>query len=80
MENNYEKKYQELQKIIDALDRQETPIDELAEKVKRGASLIRSLNRKLNSVEKEVRDAFQELDNIDLENEEDNKENQEQPI
>ncbi|MCF7920379.1 MAG: exodeoxyribonuclease VII small subunit [Candidatus Cloacimonetes bacterium] len=63
---NYEEKFQELQKIIDSLDRQETPIDELAEKVKRGAALIRELNKKLNAVEKEVRDAFQELENIDL--------------
>lgn len=71
MKTDYEEKYKELQKIIDDLDRQETPIDELAEKVKRGASLIRSLNRKLNSVEKEVRDAFQELDDVNIENSED---------
>lgn len=68
--NNYEEKFNELQEIIDNLDRQETPIDELAEKVKRGAALIRQLNRKLNAVEKEVRDAFQELENIKLEQEE----------
>jgi len=68
--NNYEEKFQELQKIIDNLDRQETPIDELAEKVKRGAALIRQLNSKLNAVEKEVRDAFAELENINLQKDE----------
>jgi exodeoxyribonuclease VII small subunit len=64
---DYEAKFKELQGIIDQLDRQETPIDELADKVKRGTALIKELNRKLKSVEKDVRDAFTELENIDLE-------------
>ena len=63
---NYEEKFKELQEIIDKLDRQETPIDELAEKVKRGTSLIKELNGKLRAVEKDVRDAFKELENLDL--------------
>ena len=67
---DYEAKFKELQEIIDQLDRQETPIDELAEKVKRGTTLIKSLNRKLKSVEKDVRDAFKELEELDLNKEE----------
>ena len=63
---DYEAKFKELQEIIDQLDRQETPIDELAEKVKRGTTLIKALNRKLKAVEKDVRDAFKELEELDL--------------
>jgi exodeoxyribonuclease VII small subunit len=66
---NYEEKFKELQEIIDKLDRQETPIDELAEKVKRGTSLIKELNSKLKAVEKDVRDAFQELEELNMEKE-----------
>jgi len=68
-QTNYEEKFKELQGIIDQLDRQETPIDELAEKVKRGTSLIKELNLKLKEVEKDVRDAFKELEELDLESE-----------
>ena len=67
---DYEAKFKELQEIIDQLDRQETPIDELAEKVKRGTTLIKALNRKLKAVEKDVRDAFKELEELDLNREE----------
>lgn len=66
---NYEEKFKELQGIIDQLDRQETPIDELAEKVKRGTSLIKELNSKLKAVEKDVRDAFKELEELNMEKE-----------
>jgi len=66
-QTNYEEKFKELQGIIDQLDRQETPIDELAEKVKRGTSLIKELNKKLKAVEKDVRDAFKELEELDME-------------
>jgi len=68
-QTNYEEKFKELQGIIDQLDRQETPIDELAEKVKRGTSLIKELNKKLKAVEKDVRDAFKELEELDMEKE-----------
>ncbi len=68
---NYEEKFKELQDIIDKLDRQETPIDELAEKVKRGTALIKELNHKLKAVEKDVRDAFKELEELDLDKEKD---------
>ena len=66
-QTNYEEKFKELQGIIDQLDRQETPIDELAEKVKRGTSLIKELNKKLKAVEKDVRDAFKELEELNME-------------
>ena len=68
-QTNYEEKFKELQGIIDQLDRQETPIDELAEKVKRGTSLINELNKKLKAVEKDVRNALKELEELDMEKE-----------
>ena len=51
-----------LDEILQRLDNSETPIDQLAEDVKKGARLIKDLEAKLRSVEMEVRDAFQELE------------------
>lgn len=58
----YEKQFAELEAIVKRLDNATTPIDELAQNVKRGASLIVALNAKLNSVETEVLDAFKVLE------------------
>jgi exodeoxyribonuclease VII small subunit len=58
----YEKQFAELEAIVKRLDNATTPIDELAQNVKRGASLIVALNAKLNSVETEVLDAFKTLE------------------
>jgi len=58
----YEKQFAELEAIVKRLDNATTPIDELAQNVKRGASLIVALNAKLNSVETEVLDAFKALE------------------
>lgn len=60
-ELSYEEKVARLDEILERLDNSETPIDELAEDVKEGARLIMELEAKLKSVETEVRDAFQEL-------------------
>ena len=59
----YEQKVAELDEILGRLDDSSTPIDELAKDVKRGAGLIKELDRKLKSVEKEVLDAFKEMEN-----------------
>ncbi|MEE9279559.1 MAG: exodeoxyribonuclease VII small subunit [Myxococcota bacterium] len=58
----YEEKVEQLEQILERLDDSETPIDELAEDVKRGAALIRELDGKLREVEAQVVDAFEELD------------------
>ncbi len=58
----YEEKVEHLEKILERLDDSRTPIDELAEDVKQGATLIKELDRKLREVETQVVDAFKELD------------------
>lgn len=62
---SYEQKVTELEAILKRLDEGETPIDQLAEDVKRGAQLIKELDSKLRAVESEVKDAFAELDDAD---------------
>lgn len=66
-EKSYEAKLEELETILDRLDQAETPLDDLAKDVKRGTKLIKELNDKLKSVEAEVKDAFKELQEGDLE-------------
>ncbi len=61
-EKSYEEKLEELEDILDRLDNSETPLDDLAKDVKRGAKLIKELDAKLKSVETEVQDAFKEFD------------------
>ncbi len=61
-EQTYEEKVEQLEQILERLDDSKTPIDELAEDVKRGAALIRELDGKLREVEAQVVDAFAELD------------------
>ena len=58
----YEQKVEELDEILLRLDNSSTPIDELARDVKRGATIIKELDHKLKSVEKEVLDAFKEME------------------
>ena len=65
----YEQKVEKLDGLLTRLDNSETPIDKLAEDVKLGVGLIKDLNRKLKEVETEVRDAFEELDERQVEGE-----------
>ncbi|MCK5232790.1 MAG: exodeoxyribonuclease VII small subunit [Desulfobulbaceae bacterium] len=58
----YEQKVVKLDEILKRLDNSATPIDKLAEDVKMGAALIKGLERKLKSVESEVRDAFKDFE------------------
>ena len=58
----YEDKVAELEEILRRLDDAETPIDTLAEDVKKGALLIKELDAKLRDVEAQVKDAFAELE------------------
>ncbi len=58
----YEEKDEKLERILERLDDSRTPIDELAEDVKLGATLLKELDRKLREVETQVVDAFKELE------------------
>ncbi len=58
----YEEKVEQLERILERLDDSHTPIDELAEDVKLGATLLKELDRKLREVETQVVDAFKELE------------------
>ena len=64
-EQSYEEKVAELDAILERIDQSATPIDELAVDVKRGTQLIQELDRKLKSVESEVKDAFKALEEKD---------------
>jgi exodeoxyribonuclease VII small subunit len=57
----YEVKVAELDTILERIDQSSTPIDELAKDVKRGTQLIKELDQRLRSVESEVKDAFDAL-------------------
>ena len=59
---SYEERVEELEEILRRLDDAETPIDTLAADVKRGATLIRELDKTLRAVETQVSDAFAELE------------------
>ncbi len=59
---SYEQKVTALEAILKRLDDGSTPIDQLADDVKKGAKLIKDLDTKLREVEAQVRDAFKELE------------------
>ena len=64
-ERSYEEKAQELEAILQRLDDSDTPIDRLAEDVKRGVRLIKELDATLREVEHEVLDAFDGLKTLE---------------
>lgn len=64
-DESYEGKMRELEGILEELERGDTPIDGLARDVKRAATLIREMDAKLKSVEKEVLDAFKDIQTPD---------------
>jgi len=63
---SYEQKAQRLDEILTRLDNSDTPIDELAKDVKEGVRLIREMSETLRNVELEIKDAFKELDGVQL--------------
>ena len=65
---SYEEKVDRLNRILTQLDNSETPIDELADNVKEGVRLIKEMNEILRKVEMEVKDAFKELESVQLQN------------
>ena len=58
---NYTSAFEELQNIINEIEQEEISVDELSEKVKRAAQLIRICKAKLVSTEEDVNTILKEL-------------------
>jgi exodeoxyribonuclease VII small subunit len=59
---NYTDAFEELQAIVTEIEQGEISVDELSEKVKRAALLIRYCKTKLTSTEEDVSAILKELD------------------
>lgn len=59
---NYTEAYNELQTIIADIEDGQISVDELSEKVKRAAMLIKICKQKLNSTEEDVNKILKELE------------------
>lgn len=59
---NYTEAFRQLQQIVSALEEGEISVDELAEKVKRAAWLIKICRAKLSSTEENVHEILRELE------------------
>jgi exodeoxyribonuclease VII small subunit len=61
-QTNYTEAFEELKRIVSDIDRKEISVDELAEKVRRAAQLIKICKAKLDSTEEDVTRILRELD------------------
>jgi len=61
--NNYTDSFNELQNIVTEIEKGEISVDELSEKVKRAAELIKICKAKLTSTEEDVSEILKELEN-----------------
>ncbi|NLN95643.1 MAG: exodeoxyribonuclease VII small subunit [Bacteroidales bacterium] len=61
-EIDYTEAFEELQKIVTEIEMGEITVDELSEKVKRAAQLIKICKTKLSTTEEDVNKILQELD------------------
>ncbi|MGB4204965.1 MAG: exodeoxyribonuclease VII small subunit [Bacteroidales bacterium] len=59
---DYTEAFEELQKIVTEIETGEITVDELSEKVKRAAQLIKICKTKLSTTEEDVNKILQELD------------------
>lgn len=59
---NYTEAFEELQRIIGEIEKGEITVDELSEKVKRAAVLIRICKEKLTATEGDVNKILEELE------------------
>ena len=59
---NYKEAFEELQKIVSEIEQGEISVDELADKVKRAAQLIKICKTKLTTTEEDVNKILKELD------------------
>ncbi len=62
---NYAEAFEELQAIVTEIEQGEITVDELAEKVKRAAVLIKVCKAKLTATEEDVNKILKELDGAD---------------
>ncbi|MBS1542302.1 MAG: exodeoxyribonuclease VII small subunit [Bacteroidetes bacterium] len=62
---NYAEAFEELQAIVTEIEQGEITVDELAEKVKRAAVLIKVCKAKLTATEEDVNQILKELDGTD---------------
>jgi exodeoxyribonuclease VII small subunit len=58
----YASAYEELQKILEALDQGDVDVDELSEKVKRAADLIEFCQKRLKDTELQVKRVMDKLE------------------
>ena len=61
-ETNYTQAFEELQAIVSEIEQGEISVDELSEKVKRAAYLIKICKSKLSTTEEDVNKILRELD------------------
>ena len=61
-EPNYTEAFEELQEIVSEIEQGEISVDELSEKVKRAAILIKICKAKLSSTEEDVAKILKELE------------------
>ena len=59
---NYTEAFEELQRIVSEIEQGEISVDELSEKVKRAAHLIKVCKSKLATTEADVNQILKELD------------------
>jgi exodeoxyribonuclease VII small subunit len=59
---NYTTAFEELKKIVADIDRKDISVDDLSEKVKQAAQLIKICKSKLDSTEEDVNLILKELD------------------
>ena len=59
---NYTEAFEELQQIVSEIEEGQISVDELSEKVKRAALLIKICKTKLSSTEEDVNKILRELD------------------
>ena len=67
----YAQAYDELQKILEAMDQGDVDVDELSEKVKRAAELIEFCQKRLKDTELQVKRVMQKLEDTTKEDEAD---------
>lgn len=60
---NYTEAFEELQSIVSEIEQGEISVDELSEKVKRAAKLIKICKTKLSTTEENVGEILKELEN-----------------
>lgn len=67
---NYTEAFEELQRIVTEIEQGEISVDELSEKVKRAAQLIKICKTKLTTTEEDVNKILKELDSASKDDDE----------